>query len=96
MPDIDSELYETLEHRRVDIRRHPHVTADAQQPAIRLYCTRADEAWDLQIRDSLKRADGTPSKNYVIAKATLDRATMLKLRDAIDAQLERDAEFRDG
>jgi hypothetical protein len=68
---------------------------DAKKPAIRLFCTSADSSWCLQIRAHEKLANGQQGQKFLIAGATLDRETMLSLRDAINAQLEEYAEFRE-
>lgn len=64
-------------------------------PILRLYCTSADEAWSLQVRGPLKRADGRDGADFVIACARMRREDMIALRDAIDRQLEEYAEFRE-
>lgn len=71
------------------------LAADAKKPALRLFCTSADSGWCLQIRAHEKLASGRQGQKFLIAGATLDRETMLALRDAINTQLEEYAEFRE-
>ena len=59
-----------------------------RERAVRLYCTSMDRAWSLQVRGTIKRADGRQGKDFIIACASLDKEGMRALRDAIDAMLE--------
>lgn len=60
-----------------------------RERAVRFYCEMSDAAWALQLRApmSLGGNHGPEGKDFVIAHATLDRAELVALRDAIDEAL---------
>lgn len=63
------------------------VTIKSRERAIRLYCTNSGQAWLLQVRTPVSRADGSEGKAAIAAGATLLRDDMIALRDAITALL---------
>jgi hypothetical protein len=88
--DSTIELYRPIPH--VEIRAFKH--AETRESAVRLYCTQSYEGgrWNLQVRASETLANGAEGQRFLIGTATLDRESMIALRDAIDAQLEAVAE----
>jgi hypothetical protein len=79
----------------ITIRKPKDLKDASREPAIRLHCTAADATWALQIRGVEQLATGQLGKAFVIATASLDRKTMIELRDAISTSLEDYAEFRE-
>lgn len=76
-------FYKKVDHaeaRKVDI-------AD-RESGVRVYCMQHGGSWALQVRTPIRLANGTEGKDYIVATASLDKQTMVELRDAIDAILE--------
>ena len=64
-----------------------------RERAIRLYCTQRGYSWLLQVRAPMTLGTGNKEgKDFIVSGATLDKATMLELRDAIDAILAETGE----
>ena len=81
---MSTEFYHPLPHpHSVTIRKSPAPT-DA---AIRLYCWQAGEAWNLQIRGAEQLKNYHRGVHDYIATASLNRANLEQLRDAINAAL---------
>lgn len=57
--------------------------------AIRVYCTQssAPACWALQVRSTMRLANGRKGADYIVATASLQREDMLALRDAINVAL---------
>jgi hypothetical protein len=84
-----SQFFKKLDY--VDIGRVRMDLDDAEKEhGVRLYCTQSGSWWHLQLRAHRKLADHTLSKEFMIATASLDRDTMLSLRDAINDALGED------
>lgn len=55
---------------------------------LRLYCELSGGLWKLQIRGPLSLSDGSDGKAFVVATASLNRDSLVALRDACNAMLE--------
>ena len=54
-----------------------------------LYCTQYATSWCLQVRDTIRLANGRAGKDFIVASASLNREDLLALRVAIDEALSR-------
>lgn len=62
----------------------------ARARAVRMYCEQANSAWALQLRAPISLGSsgyGREGKDFIIAHASLDRETMVEIRDTIDRLL---------
>ncbi|MFA4971482.1 MAG: hypothetical protein WC683_02635 [bacterium] len=76
------EFYRPINYAEVASNR------DAQrEKAIRLYSTQHGAAWNLQIRSPLTKSNGQDGAVFMIATASLNRAEMMALAEAIDGFL---------
>lgn len=75
--------------REVPARAMKNVPID-QAPAVRLYSTQHLTAWNLQVFCPLMNGFGgtCPSKTFIVATASMSRADLVAVRDAITAALE--------
>ena len=84
MSDVP-DLYRVLQH--LDVRKINDVP---REDGVRLYCTQHGEAWCLQLRGTVRLANGQPGKDFIVASASVYRDDMTALRDAIDAFLKEE------
>jgi hypothetical protein len=82
-------VVENAECKKLDRRYQDH-DGSMREPGVRLYCTQSERLGSLfclQLRAPMRLSNGSVSRDFILATASLDVEQMRQLRTMIDIQL---------
>lgn len=89
MSDASADTFIKVAHTNISAMKREHLTAldaDAAKRAVRVYKS-SSEGWTFQVRGPETLANYKDGKRFIVASASLTKAQLQELRDAVDALL---------